>query len=308
MDFFCSTNWNSARHPNAGEALADEILALGFAGVELGYRLSEAQAEGIRRRVAAGALRVSSVHAYCPAPIGAPRGHPELYAIASRDDDDRAMAVLLLRRNLEFAAEVGAGAVVVHAGRIAVTPASDALIAAAAEDGVSGKRYQKLLASNRRRRARRAAGHLAELDRSLDALLPRAAALKVALCLENLPSWEALPSEEEMLALLRRYAGAPLAYWHDMGHGQVRANLGWIEDHRAWAQKLLPGTRGLHIHDVTPPHHDHLPPGEGALSFADFAFYADADVARVLEPAPGEIADALRAGLDHLRQAWRNHA
>ena len=57
MDFYLSTNWNSTRHAT-GEALADEILSLGFAGVELGYQLSEPQADGIRRRVAAGALRV----------------------------------------------------------------------------------------------------------------------------------------------------------------------------------------------------------------------------------------------------------
>jgi len=303
MDFYLSTNWNSTRHAT-GEALADEILSLGFAGVELGYQLSEPQADGIRRRVAAGALRVGSVHAYCPCPLGAPGGHPELYLIASRDDDDRAMGVLLLQRTLVFAAGVGARAVVVHAGRIPISPDSSELIAAADDDGIDGKVYRKLLARNQRRRARRSRKHLDTLCRSLDTLLPRAAALNVAICLENLPSWEAVPTEEEMMTLMQRYAASPLAYWHDLGHGQVRANLGWIDDHRAWAQRLLPYTRGLHIHDVHPPHHDHLVPGAGTLPFADFAFYSGADLLRVFEPAPGTPASELRAGLAHLRRLW----
>lgn len=306
MDLYLSTNWNAARHA-AGEALVDEILDLGVAGVELGYQMGEPQVAGVRRRVASGALRVASVHAYCPFPPGAPGGHPELYLIASRDDDDRAMAVMLLQRSLSLAAEVGAHAVVVHAGRIDVSPDSRALIDAAEDDGVDGRRYLKLRQRNQRRRARRAGKHLDALRRSLDALLPNCTAGRVKLCLENLPAWEAVPTEEEMLDLMRQYAGAPLAYWHDLGHGQVRGNLGWI-DHRAWAERLLPYTCGLHIHDVHPLTHDHLVPGAGKLPFEDFAWYGPSAVLKVLEPAPGTPAAEIRLGLAHLRRAWAPNA
>jgi sugar phosphate isomerase/epimerase len=306
MDFFLSTNWNTARH-ETGEALADEALALGFAGVELGYQLSETQAEGIRRRVAAGALRVSSVHAYSPYPVGAPGGHPELYLLASRDEDDRVMASVLLQRTLAFAAEVGARAVVVHAGRIPIKPASDELIEVAEEDGLESKRYLKFLARNQRRRARQARRHLDALCRSLDNLLPRCAKLNLTLCLENLPSWEALPTEDEMLALKQRYPAPQLAYWHDLGHGQVRENLGWIR-HREAAERLLPHTAGLHIHDVLPLAHDHLPPPQGKLPFADFAFYGQAPVLRVFEPDPNVKAADLEAGRKHVQQAWSGAA
>jgi sugar phosphate isomerase/epimerase len=302
MLFHLSTNWNASRHAT-GEALVDEILGLGFAGVELGYQLSELQAEGVRRRIASGALTVCSVHAYAPYPVGAPGGHPELYLLASRDDDDRAMACVLLQRTLTFAAEAGARAVVVHAGRIPVSPSSDELIEAAEEDGLESRRYGKLLARNQRRRARAARRHLDALCRSLDVLLPRCARLNLTLCLENLPSWEAVPTEDEMLDLKQRYATPHLAYWHDIGHGQVRENLGWIR-HRECAERLLPHTFGLHIHDVLPPARDHLPPAQGALPFADFAFYGRAPVLRVLEPDPATQAADLVAGLNHLRKAW----
>ena len=302
MDFHLSTNWN-ARRQATGEMLVDEILALGFTGIELGYQLSETQAEGVCRRLAAGVMTVGSVHAYCPYPVGAPGGHPELYLPASRDDDERAMAVLLLRRTLDFARRVNAAAVVVHAGRVPVSPDSAALIEAAQDDGTDSRAYQKLLARNRSRRARSAGKHLDALRRSLDALLPRFADAGVALCLESLPSWEAVPTEEEMMDLLAHYNTPHLRYWHDMGHGQVRANMGWI-DHCQWAERLLPWTRGVHIHDVRPPATDHLVPGAGALPFKDFACYARADVLRVLEPAPGTPAEQIAAGLAHLRRAW----
>ncbi len=302
LDFHLSTNWNTDRHAT-GEAMIDEILSLGFSGVELGYRLSEIQAEGVHRRVAAGQVKVGSVHAYAPYPIGAPAGHPELYLLASRDEDDRAMAIVLLQRTLAFAAEMGAHAVVVHAGRIPIEPASDELIEAAEEDGLDSPRYTKLLRRNQRRRARLARKHLDALCRSLDLLLPRCASLNLTLCLENLPSWEAVPTEEEMLELKQRYPAPSLAYWHDLGHGQVRENLGWIR-HRECAERLLPHTVGLHIHDVLPLADDHLPPSQGNLPFEAFAFYASAPVLRVFEPDSRVPAAALVASLKYMRQAW----
>ena len=302
MIFNLSTNWNASRHAT-GEAIADEILGLGFAGVELGYQLSELQAEGVRRRVASGALKVCSVHAYAPFPEYVPHGHPELYLLASRDEDDRVMATLLLQKTLNFAAEVGARAVVVHAGRIAIKPSSDELIDSAEEDGVDSKRYNKLLNRNQRRRARQARKYLDALCRSLDLLLPRCDKLNLTLCLENLPSWEALPTEDEMLELKQRYPAPQLGYWHDMGHGQVRENLRWI-NHLESAKRLLPHTCGLHIHDVLPFAQDHLPPSYGKLPFADFAFYGAAPVLRVLEPAPNVPAADLVAGLKFLQTTW----
>ncbi|MEI6211358.1 MAG: TIM barrel protein [bacterium] len=302
MDFHLSTNWNATRHAT-GEALADEILGLGFSGVELGYQLSELQAAGVRRRVTSGALQVGSVHAYAPYPVGAPVGHPELYLLASRDEDDRVMATILLQKTLAFAAEVGARAVVVHAGRIPLSPASHELIEAAEEDGLDSPRYLKMRQRNQDRRTRQAPKHLEALYRSLDILLPRCAKLNLTLCLENLPSWEAMPTEDEMLELKQRYPAAQLAYWHDIGHGQIRENLGWIR-HREAAERLLPHTFGLHIHDVLPPALDHLPPPQGKLPFADFAFYGTAPVLRVFEPAPGVPVTELLAGLRYLQQCW----
>ena len=161
MRFALSTNWNAQRH-ESGEALVDEILSLGFQALELGYHLTEELAAGVLRRVRAGAAAVDSVHAFCPVPIGAPHGYPELHLLASRDDDERAMAAILIGRTLTFAQTMGAKAVVLHAGRVFL----DSIFGDAGsgrllrvlrdEEGPEAPAYQRALAKALRRRQARA--------------------------------------------------------------------------------------------------------------------------------------------------------
>lgn len=310
MRFSLSTNWNASRHAD-GEEMAEEILSLGFDALELGYNTTEAQAPGIRRCVASGAVTVDSVHSYCPVPISAPHGYPELYLLASLDDDERAMATLLLGRTLDFAASVGARAIVLHAGRVFLNSWLLGHLGTATlrnmleqeDDNPLSSRYREMLAKALRRRAKRARKHLDGFCRSLETLLPRFENAGVTLCLENLPSIEAFPDAGEMQLLNKRFASAPLAYWHDMGHAQVREFFGW-ERHLDTARALLPMTRGIHIHDARPPANDHLPPGKGAIDFNAFAFYGEADVIRVFEPEPNIKPDALKSALDLLRRTW----
>ena len=70
--------------------------------------------------------------------------------------------------------------------------------------------------------------------------------------------WEALPTEVEMFELLREFGSRRLRYWHDMGHGQIRENMGFINQVR-WLEKLQPHLAGMHVHDVARPACDHAP-------------------------------------------------
>ncbi len=310
LPFSLSSNWNSARH-EAGEAVVDEILSLGFDALEMGYRLDEAQADGVLRRARQGAVAVSSVHAFCPAPLHVAGGHPELYLAASLDEDERAMAVLLAGKTLELAQAAGAPAVILHAGRVRQkgwwwcrAPASEALIDLAEAQGTDSPLFQNLTLRAAALRTRLVAKHLDALRQSLDHLLPRFERAGIALCLENLPSWEAIPSESEIARLVADYRTPALAYWHDLGHGQVRQHLGWCSDHAAAAAALLPVTRGVHIHDVRAAAGDHQLPGAGVIDFARFAGYASDAVIRVFEPHPGIPGDALAEALAALRRIW----
>jgi sugar phosphate isomerase/epimerase len=309
MRFSLSTNWNSRRH-EAGEELVDEILALGFDALELGYHMTEELAKGIRRRIDEGAIAADSVHAYCPVPFNAPHGYPELHLLASLDEDERAMASILIGRTLTFAASMGARAVVLHAGRIFLNSffgdlgTQTLLNVFNAEDASARERYLRHLEKARRRRAARAEKYFDGFCRSLDTLLPKFEAAGVALCLENLPSIEAFPDETEMAVLKRRFATPALAYWHDLGHGQVRENLLWC-DHAGVARALLPFTRGVHIHDVRPPVNDHLAPGSGMIDFQAFASYGADGIIKVFEPASDVSGAELSASLRLVETAWR---
>jgi len=308
MRFSLSTNWNVRRHDD-GEKLVDEIVALGFGALELGYHMTEELAVGVRRRVEAGAVTVDSVHAYCPVPIGAPHGYPELYLLASLDEDERAMAAILIGKTLTFAASMGARAVVLHAGRIFLNSFfSDlhtrTLVDILEREGApEAERYQRMLAKALRRRAARVRKYFDGFCLSLEALLPKFEKAGVALCLENLPSIEAFPDEREMLMLKQRFDTPALAYWHDMGHGQVRENLGWSQ-HVEAARGLLPVTRGVHIHDALPLLNDHLPPGKGAIDFEAFSFYGADEVIKVFEPGPDVTGVELSEALSLVQTAW----
>ena len=310
MRIAISTNWNIDRH-ETGETLVDEALALGFDALELGYHMTEEIAVGVRRKMDAGEITVGSVHAFCPVPIGAPRGYPELYLLASLDDDERAMAAVLLGKTLTFAQSMGAQAVVLHAGRIFLKSWFSELHTGMLQDavdeegGTGGPKVQRLLAKAARRRESRIRKVFDGFCRSLDTLLPRFEKAGITLCLENLPSLEAFPDESDMTRLKQRFDTRALAYWHDMGHGQVRANLGLIRDHADVARRLLPITRGIHIHDALPISRDHLPPGQGAINFSAFAFYNDDRVIRVFEPASRVEPDDLAQSLAMVRRVWR---
>lgn len=311
MRFSISTNWCARRH-TAGEALIDEVLELGFEAVELGYHTSEELAEGIGRRVAEGAVVVDSVHSYCPVPIGAPHGYPELYLLASLDENERAMAAILLERTMEFAVQMGAGAVVLHAGRVFLesrwwgdlgTRRLARTLMQECGGEVESREYQGLLARARKRRGKRMQRYFDYFCMALDGLLPKFERAGVNLCLENLPSIEAFPDVDEVGLLQERFAGSALRHWHDMGHGQVREYLGW-DNNLAVAERLLGVTRGIHIHDALPPMGDHLPPGRGGIDFAAFSFYGQEGIIRVFEPGSDISGEAVAESLRLLRRLW----
>ena len=115
MKLALSTSW--FRDPDMpGEEIAERAGSLGFDAIELGFSTTAFQAGGFKRRLAE--MPVCSVHAFCPVPVSAPQGYPELYSLASPDADQRAIARFHVAENLRFAASLGAGAVVLHAGRV----------------------------------------------------------------------------------------------------------------------------------------------------------------------------------------------
>lgn len=302
MQLALSTRWNAGRH-SSGEALLKEIIDLGFRHVELGYDLTLDLVPGVLSFVRDKTVHVDSLHNFCPVPIGAPRGHPEIYLLAAEDPHSRESAVQHTLKSIEFAAETGARCVVTHAGYVDVRRHTHDLIRLCEDGRQYDAHFEKMKIRLMMQRDKKAARFIDFLSQSLEQLLPTLRETGVTLALENLPAWEAVPSEAEVSVLCERFGRESVCYWHDFGHGQIRQELGFI-GHRRWLEKLKPWTGGYHIHDAATAWADHLMPPDGKIDFTDLKPLIRTDVPLVLEPAPDTPAETVQRGAAFIRNAW----
>ena len=284
MKFALSTNWSNARLDD-GAAIADEAGELGFDSIELGFRTRPSQLAGFKSRL--DSMPIESVHAYCPAPVSAPGGHPELYSLCSSDENERALARMLLEKTFSCAAELGARTVVFHAGY-------------ARMDTFFGN----LFTTARKLRVKRGRKVYDAFRREFDILRPSLESKGLVLALENLPSLEGFPNALEAESLMREFDGAPLRLWFDTGHALVCETNGWGGDSVHMAAKLAAWIRGMHLNDVKGPSDDHGEPGWGNVDYARLAFLAKRDVLRVFEPSLSVSPADLRNSLAYIRNMW----
>lgn len=308
MKLSLSTNWCN-RGPVSGEEIADRALSLGFDELELGFNTTIDQVAGFKARL--DSIPVGSVHAFCPVPLSAPHGYPELYALASFDEDARGLARFHVRKNIAFAAEMGADTVVLHAGRVPFntlfrrgfgTPDLTETLKNA-DDKLSDAGYLKKL--NRARKVRRQRGRkmLDVFLKELDLLAPVLSRAQVTLALENLPYYEGFPDECETADLLAKFEGAPIKAWFDTGHHRVREMHGWLPE-----KNPLEGRfdlfAGMHLNDVNDYDDDHNAPGDGKVDFPALKDLAHAVRHVVFEPK-GHVREAqLKKGLAYIRSIW----
>jgi len=301
MIFSLTTRWNARRH-ETGETMLEEILALGFDHVELGFDLTANLVQGVRNMVKAGSVKVDSVHAYCPLPP-VPYPSPEPFTLAASDPGIRANALHYLEKTIRFAAEIGARVVVAHAGNVEMKMLSMNLIELTAAGRQYDEEYEKARMQLILAREKAVPAQLPHLYTGIEYLLPLLEETRQTLAFEILPTWEAIPTEVEMETLLTHFNSPRLRCWLDLGHGQIRENLGLIS-HARWAKRLRPWLVGMHIHDVRPPATDHLMPPAGTTKFEDFKEVARADIIRVIEPSPSVAAADIVTGLKMIREAW----
>jgi len=302
MRLALSTRWNARRHTR-GELLIEEILALGIDRVELGYDLRMDLVPGVRSMVDRGAVTVGSVHNFCPVPMGVSRGHPELFTLADPDPRVRAQALKYTRKTLEFAADMGAGAVVLHGGNVRMRRYTVKLLEMQDRDQQLSPRYQRLTSKMLRVREKKVRKQFAWLKEGLAELVPDLKKHHIRLGIENLPTWEALPTEEELSLLMDAFDTPLVGYWHDTGHGQIRENLG-LSSHIRTIMRFKDRLVGMHLHDVRGAGMDHVMPPGGTISFRDVAAVEPGNIPLVIEPAPGTKTEEIIAARDHLQQAW----
>jgi sugar phosphate isomerase/epimerase len=297
-----STCWNSHRHSD-GRAMLHEIRDLGFEYAELGHGTRISLVSGILEAVDAGEMKISSLHNFCPLPMGVDTAAPNLYQFSAERQRERELAQRYTLKTLDLAARVKAPAVVLHLGSIELKRYTDKLLEFAARGERETPKYKKLCGELDLKRETKKEPYLERVKTLLKALLPEAQSRGVVLAAENREALEELPFESDFQFLFRELNSPNLGYWHDIGHAQIKENLGFIQ-HAMHLESLRDRVVGFHIHDVQFPGRDHRAPGSGTVDFAALKPLVKPEHLKVFEFGPSLTADDVRKGADHLKSIW----
>jgi sugar phosphate isomerase/epimerase len=292
-----STSWNSGRH-TAGDEMLREIKALGFDLVELGHGIRISLMPGIQKMFDAGEVRISSLHNFCPLPVEVMSASPDCYEMSSPNQRERERAIKQTLQTIDFAARLHAPFVVLHCGSVRMNPITDELIELAKNGDLLSRDYVRKKVSAVKTREERAAAHLARVKECLKPIVERAAEKKIRLGIEGRRGYEEIPSEREIPPLLDEIAAPHVGYWHDMGHIQIKENLGFL-DHAEWLQRIRARTFGCHMQDVKWPAQDHQPPFLGDMkNLEGLTRMLPRNCRIVWELSPRRTAEEIREALE----------
>jgi sugar phosphate isomerase/epimerase len=134
------------------------------------------------------------------------------------------------------------------------------------------------------------------LERVKDALKrigEYAATKNIRLGVEGRRSYEEIPSERELPALLDELNSPQFGYWHDMGHIQIKENLGFL-NHAEWLREIGPRALGCHLQDCKWPAQDHQAPFAGMVDLEKLVPLLPPNCLFVWEMSPRRTADEIR--------------
>lgn len=280
-----------------------EIRELGFEYAELSHGIRLTLVPGILEAVDKGDIKISSLHNFCPLPLGVSKAAPNLYEFSAEDPRDRDLAVKHTLKTLDFAARVKATIVVLHLGSIEMKDYTGKLAGMLELHAQSSKKFQMLQKEALNAREDKKGKFLARMKETLRKILPEAESRGLRLGCENRQALEELPLDGDFEEFLREFQNPALAYWHDTGHAQIKENLGVIE-HIRFLKSLAPRLAGFHVHDVIYPARDHMAPGSGTIDFAALMPFVNAHHIKVFELSPSLQAEEVRAGIAHVKKIW----
>jgi sugar phosphate isomerase/epimerase len=280
-----------------------EIAELGFGYAELSHGTRISLVPGILDAVAAGEILISSIHNFCPLPMGVNHAAPNLFQFSSEDPRERDLAVRHTLKSIEFAERLKAPVVVLHLGSIEMKDYNDKLIEMAARGEKDTPKYEKLLQEVEERRESRKEAYFERVKECLRRILPEAEKRGIKLGAENRQAIEELPLDGDFYFLFRELRSPNLVYWHDTGHAQIKENLGFIR-HSMHLESLQEHLAGFHLHDVEFPGRDHCPPGRGTIDFAALKPITRPEHIRVFELSPALKPEEVIMGVEHLIGLW----
>jgi sugar phosphate isomerase/epimerase len=294
-----STCWNSHRHTD-GRAMLREIRDLGFDHAELSHGIRVSLMPGILEAVDAGEMKISSLHNFCPLPMGVTHAAPNLYQFSDERPRERELAIKHTLKTFEFASRVKASVVVLHLGSIEMKDYTGKL-GEMLERGEKGSaKYEKLCAEISKVREVKKIKFVERTNDTLRKLLPEAEKRGLKLGCENRQALEEIPLESDFQFFFREFPSPNIVYWHDCGHAQIKENFGFIH-HALHLESLAARLAGFHVHDVQFPARDHCAPGTGTIDYAALKPFVKPEHIKVFELSPSLPVEAVKCGIAHLK-------
>lgn len=300
--FSFSTCWNSHRHSD-GRNMLREIRDLGFDCAELSHGTRISLMPGILEAVDAGEIKISSLHNFCPLPMGVNRSAPNLYEFSDGRERQRDLAHKHTLRTLDFAVRVKAPLVVLHVGSIEMKGYTDKLLEMLERGEKESSKYKKLCEELSAKREKAKKEFWARTIDSLNKLVPEAESRGVKMGVENRQSLEELPVESDFTSLFKEIPSPNLVYWHDTGHAQIKENLGFI-NHRSHLESQRDRLAGFHVHDVQFPGRDHCAPGSGMIDFNSLKPLVNREHIKVFEFSPSLSPEDAKRGVERVKNIW----
>ena len=280
-----------------------EIRDLGFEYAELSHGIRISLLPGIFEAVDAGEMKISSVHNFCPLPMGVDRPAPNIYKFSADDRRERESALKHTLKTLDTAVRVGAKLVVLHTGAVDMKDYTDRLIDMVGEKQRGTPKYDKLCAEAREKRESKKARAYENALESIRKIVDEAKPRSLKLGIENREALEEIPFESDYKWFLNELRDPTVVYWHDTGHAQIKENLGFIS-HRQFLEERADRLYGFHVHDVEFPGRDHRPPGNGCIDWAALQPLVKPEHLKVLELSPSLSPADARRGAEFIWSAW----
>jgi sugar phosphate isomerase/epimerase len=280
-----------------------EIRSLGFEYAELSHGIRLSLLPGILQAVDAGEIKISTLHNFCPLPMGVERANPNIYLFSSEDARERDNAFRHTIKTLDTAQRLKAQVVVFHMGRIEMRNYTEKLMELIGKGQRESDKYASLCEELLEKREKKKDVYVDHAYALLERLAKEAEARGLKLGIENRDKLEEIPIDTEFGLLFRRINRANVGYWHDTGHAQIKENLGFIH-HVIHLECLAERLFGFHVHDVDYPGRDHAAPGAGTIDFAALKQVVKPEHIKVFELSPQLTREAVEKGIAHIKNVW----
>jgi sugar phosphate isomerase/epimerase len=283
--------------------MLQEIAGLGFTHAELSHGIRISLVTGIFEAVDAGEIAISSLHNFCPLPMGVNHAAPNVFKFTADNPRERENAFKHTLRTLDFAVRVRAPLVVLHLGCLDMKDYTDKLLGLVEAGKKDTPKYEKLFGDVLMKREDKKELPVQHAYEMLGRLIPEAEKRGIVLGIENREAVEEIPFETDFPLFFKEFTSPAVKYWHDTGHAQIKENLGLIH-HGMHLESLSERLAGFHLHDVQFPGRDHCPPGGGTIDWAALQPMVKPEHLKVFEMGPGLEPEQVSAGVAHLKSIW----